>query len=225
MSKVWWLSSEILLKSLPDEDYTRLFQLMHVAPYDANRTVFSSSLPGDVIYCVRQGSLRFIQNTPAGSTRRLATLIKGDMFGSLDLVDQGFRRAQISTETPVQLLVLRKHSYEKLMKFYPAMSARLVTVLKKHLGQNYHHHHELLAKQSRSRILRLLYHTFVHPDYHPEAHTLMACPLREWAELTGSSSEAVELVMESLEEQKIIQIKGNGVRVLEPALLLAQSRP
>jgi hypothetical protein len=53
----------------------------------------------------------------------------------------------------------------------------------------------------------------------------MSCPLREWAELTGSSSEAVELVMESLEEQKIIQIKGNGVRVLEPALLLAQSHP
>ena len=92
MSKVWWLSSELLLQSLPEEDYTRLFQLMHVAPYDANRTVFSSSLPGDVIYCVRQGSLRFIQNTPAGSTRRLATLVKGYMFDSLELVYQGFRR-------------------------------------------------------------------------------------------------------------------------------------
>jgi CRP-like cAMP-binding protein len=173
---------------------------------------------------VRQGNLRFIQNTPAGSTRRRATLSKGDMFGSLDLVDLGFRKAQVSTETPVQLLVLRKQAFEKLMKFYPAMSSRLVTVLKQHLSQQYINQSQLLAQQSRTRIIRLLYHISSHPDYHPDSNSLLACPLREWAELTGSSSEAIELVMENLEALEIIKIKANGIKVINAKALMAESQ-
>ncbi|PIQ23262.1 hypothetical protein COW36_18800 [bacterium (Candidatus Blackallbacteria) CG17_big_fil_post_rev_8_21_14_2_50_48_46] len=219
MSKVWYLSSEPLLNALPDEDVSRLFQLMHTSHYEANRTVFSANVPGDVIYTVRQGSLRFIQITSAGSTRRCATLRKGDIFGSLELVDQGFKRAQISTETPVQLLVLRKPAFEKLIKFYPAMGSRLVNFLKAYLGHHFDTYHREIAIQSRQRILRMLYHTFSHPDYQGDPQTVSACSPRELAELTGSSVEAVEIVLENLQQKKLLQLKGGGIKILKPELL------
>lgn len=220
MSRVWFLSSEPLLRALSDEDITRLFQLMHTASYDANRTVFSSNVPGDVIYSVRQGSLRLIQTTHAGSTRRIATLKKGDIFGSLEMVEMGMKRVQVSTETPVQLLVLRKAAFEKLIKYYPAMTSRLVTFLNHWLRQEFERVSREQARRCRGRILRFLYHTFSHPDYYPDSLTVLACNTRELSELIGAGVDAVEQVLEELVTQKVIQIKGGGVRLLSLEALL-----
>lgn len=220
MSRVWFFSSETLLKGLPDEDITRLFQLMHTASYDANRTIFSSHVPGDVIYSVLEGRLRLIQITRAGTTRRIATLKKGDMFGSLEIVTMGMKRIQVSSETPVKLLVLRKAAFEKLIKYYPSTTSRLVAFLNSWLRQEFERYYRQEARQCRGRVIRFLYHTFSHPDYAPTPSSILACNTHELSELTGARIDAVEQVLEELAMQKIIEIKGGGVRVLNLEALL-----
>jgi CRP-like cAMP-binding protein len=217
MTKIWYLSPVALFAGLPEEDTRRLFQWMHTATYEAERTVFSSQVPGDVIYSVRRGCLRLIQISPGGSTRRITTLQAGDLFGSLELVPQGFRRAQVSTESEVQLLVLRKNALEKLIKYEPAMSGRLMDFLNHFLAEQYAPLYQAEARQCRGRILRLLQHTLSHPDYAHEGQS--ACGTRELSELTGASTEAVERVLEELQARRLIQVRSGGLKILNAEAL------
>ena len=222
MSKVWSLPPASLFSGLPEGDTRRLFQWMHTASYEPDRTVFSSQVPGDVIYSVRQGRLRLIQISTAGSTRRVASLQAGDLFGSLELVSHGFRRAQVSTESEVQLLVLRKNALEKLLKYEPAMSERLIDFLNAALARQYAPLYQAEARQCRGRILRLLEHTVNHPDYAHDGQS--ACGTRELCELTGASTEAVERVLEELQARRLLQVRSGGLKILNPEALRGVGR-
>lgn len=203
MNKLWWIEAERFQSQLPER--ARLLQFMHAARYDAEKVVYSSSLPGDVIYLIQQGSVGLYQNLPDQTRRFLTGLGPGDLFGSLSLVEAGYKEGLVIAQQPTLMLVLRKKSFEQLMKYFPSLGAQLIECLQHEQERQQQLRSQLNARQSYHRLCRLLLHFLDHPAYQVEGRAIrMQADTRELASLLGSRPEVVSQCLEQLEARQII---------------------
>ena len=211
MSKLWWVQTEEL-ETLARADLHRLQQFMHRARYDANKVVYSSSLPGDVVYLIQQGQVSLFQETSGGARRKLTQLRRGDLFGSLSLVESGYKQGQVFTDSAVVMLVLRKKSFEQLMKFYPGTGARLVAFFVEQQIQHMKSRDLKIARYASQRLLRLLKHYLDNPAYQVNQEPVpFPINLRELADLLACRTDVIQLCLDNLQSEGIIAIERKTV--------------
>ncbi|PKL79501.1 MAG: hypothetical protein CVV27_01790, partial [Candidatus Melainabacteria bacterium HGW-Melainabacteria-1] len=165
MNKLWHIPAATFQARMPLTERHRLTQLMHLSRYEADKVVYSSSLPGDVIYLIQSGGVVLYQTTPDKTRRQLAVLGPGDLFGSLSLIEQGTRDGQAMTLEPTSMLVLRKSSFEQLMKYFSATGAHLVAFLQAELDVFSRDRKLRNARHAYARLCRLLLHFLDQPSY------------------------------------------------------------
>jgi CRP-like cAMP-binding protein len=73
--------------------------------------------------------------------RKVAEFGAGDFFGEMALLDKGPRHATITTEGPVEVLVLDSSEFAGLLDSSPTISRKLLTVLAQRERQNADVHH------------------------------------------------------------------------------------
>lgn len=224
MSKLWWIDAESFQTQFPADERHRVIQLMHTARYEAEKTVYSSALPGDVIYLVQQGCLELFQTTPAQTRRTLARLGQGDLFGSLGLVEYGYKEGLAITLEPTTMLVLRKSSFEQLMKYAPAAGARLVEFLQEQVEAQVKVLNKRSSRQIYRRLCRLLLHFLDHPAYIiDEKPVRMQSDVRELASLLGTRPDVVATCLEQLEAKGIIEKHHHDLRLKDRKRLEAEA--
>lgn len=223
MSKVWWVPAEPFQAGLHESDRHRLLQLMHPTRYEAGKVIYSSALPGDVIYWIQQGQVDLFQNTPVQTRRLLCELDHGALFGSLGLVEAGYKNALALTTEPCTLLVLRKNALEQLMRYFPDTAARLVELLQREQQHLVQARIKANAKKSYRRLCRLLSHFLNQPAYVIAGEPLrfLADP-RELSEQLGCRPESVTLCLNYLEERGIISRQGQALQLCDRAALLRE---
>jgi len=214
MSKLWWLKAQAF-QSLSSRDRHRMLQLMHAARYDAQKVVYSSSLPGDVIYLVQQGQVTLYHQTPVKTRRKLVGLEAGDLFGCLGLVDEGYKPALAMTETHTQMLVLRKGPFEQLMKYFPETGARIVEHLQQEQHKTMNVRYQLNAKHTGQRLHRLLLHYLDNPAYVIDGQSLpFALDTKQLANQLGCRQEVVTICLSELEAQGLIACESEQIQLL-----------
>lgn len=211
MSKLWWVRLEEL-ESVAKADLHLLQQFMHRARYEANKVVYSSSLPGDVVYLLQQGQVTLFQETSGGARRKLTQLSQGDLFGSLGLVESGYKQGQVLTDSSVVMCVLRKKSFEQLMKFYPGTGARLVAFFVEQQVQHMQQRDFKIARYAIQRLVRLFQHYLNNPAYRiNEQAVQFQVNIRELAELLACRSEVIQICLNKLQATGVIELDGNIV--------------
>ncbi len=211
MSKLWWVRTD-KLQTVANADLHRLQQFMHRARYDANKVVYSSSLPGDVIYLLQQGQVTLFQETSGGARRKLTQLSQGDLFGSLGLVESGYKQGQVFTDSSAVMFVLRKKSFEQLMKFYPGTGARLVAFFVEQQVQHMQQRDIKIARYASQRLLRLLQHYLNNPAYQFNDQPVpFQINLRELADLLACRSDVVQICLNNLHAAGLITLDGKTV--------------
>ncbi len=204
-NRLWWVYRE-QLNAVGDGDLNRLQGAMHSAKYDSGKTVYSCALPGDVIYWVQRGQLVVSEETPAGFWREVDILRAGDVFGSLSLIESGFKKGRVIALGDVSMLVMRKGAFEKMMRFFPGTGARWVAFLQAQ--------QELIMRVSYDvgffhvvgRLKRLLGHYLDNPAYVVEGEPLeFTCDVKALARQLAAPPYVVERALETLEEQREIQ--------------------
>lgn len=224
MSKLWWIDAETFQTQFSANERHRVQQLMHIARYEADKAVYSSSLPGDVIYLVQAGGLELFQTTPAQTRRPLARLGQGDLFGSLGLVEHGYKEGLAITREPTTMLVLRKGSFEQLMKHFPATGANLVEFLQQEVESQVTELNKRSARQIYRRLCRLLLHFLDHPAYQIDGKPIrMHSDIRELAGLLGTRPDVVASCLERLEQQGIVEKHHHDLRLKDRARLEAEA--
>lgn len=220
MTKLWWAHASVF-QGLESNDRHRLQQLMHLARYDTDKVVYSSSLPGDVLYLIQKGSVRLFQQTPNQSRRALCELFQGDLFGSLSLIQSGYKNGLALTQSPTQMLVLRKNAFEQLMKYYPSLGARLIEGLEE--NQNQQMSAQLETRHTCQRLCRLLLHYLDNPDYQVDGQQSdFPLDLRELARHLGCERKAVSLCLAKLEQRGVIQQSAQSLHLCDRQALLKE---
>jgi CRP-like cAMP-binding protein len=138
--KMLAMADEKLLDSL-----LRYLELVEVGPF----TVLAQpGDPADAMYFLLQGELRAYV-VLEGRESTLGTLLPGDSFGEIALLDHGVRSAFVSANQPSVLLKLSSSSFAQILREAPALATPFVLGLARALA-------------SRMRALTKRYEDSVH---------------------------------------------------------------
>ena len=214
MTKLWWVQADAL-EHLQPLDFHRLQQMTRRACYEAGKVVYSSALPGDVIYLIQQGQVTLFQSTGSDARRKLVQLQAGDVFGSLSVIEVGYKHGQVLTDSTAALLVMRKKGFEQLMKYYPGTGTRLVAYFQAQMQAQMQERNQWTLPTTTRRLHRLLQHFVNNPAYQLNGEQVPFQPdLRELAELLACRPEVVKLSLDKLEAQGLISRKAQKIELL-----------
>lgn len=224
MNKLWWTGAEAFQSNLPASERHRVMHLMQLTRFPADKVVYSSALPGDVIYLVQEGRVQLLQNTPAQTRRPLTELSRGDVFGSLGLVEGGFRDSLALTIEPTSMLVLRKRNFEQLMKYFPATGAMLVEFLQQEIAAQMKQRSFRQQRHSYRRLCRLLLHFLDHPHYNIGGKAVrMHDDTRELAAQLGTRPDVLSQCLDRLVAAGIVERHHHELRLKDRARLEAEA--
>ncbi len=97
---------------------------------DAGRLLCEEGKPGFEFFLILDGRAGVSRGG-----RKVATLRPGQYFGELSLLDRKPRSATITSETPMQLLVLDQRQFDGLMDQVPGIAHKLLTTMAERLRE------------------------------------------------------------------------------------------
>lgn len=91
---------------------------MQLLRYDAKVTVVHQGEEGDSFYIILKGKLAIfaISKVENAVPKHITDLQAGDAFGEMSLIYGAPRAATVITTEPVELIVIKKDAYDKVLK-------------------------------------------------------------------------------------------------------------
>ena len=125
-----FLSHSPLFAGLPRRMLGRLATRFLEKAYYPGEFVFHEGDPGRALFVLVEGTVEIIQATPRGE-HIVRTLVAGDAFGELALIDESPRSGSARIGEPARLLILYKADFDALMEG----EARIALVVLRNLSR------------------------------------------------------------------------------------------
>ena len=124
------LTTVPLFSGLSRRELKRCGSVAKVVTFEADDVVAEEGEEGLAFYVILQGEALVKRK---GKT--VATLIPGDFFGEVSLLDGGPRTATVVARTPVKLLSILRWDFRELLKKDPVLVPKLLKELARRLRQ------------------------------------------------------------------------------------------
>jgi CRP-like cAMP-binding protein len=208
-------------------------RMMKIAPYvkalkldykpdEFNRTypkdcmLFSEGEPGDELYIIQRGSVK-IAKIVDNSEVLLAVLKAGDIFGEMALLEAKPRAASAVAYEDCMVLAVNRANFERMISTQPQIIARLTTLLSERIWFIYKQLANTLITDPLGRmydaLLMQLEKNRVAVDT-STAYTFDFGP-KELANMVGIPPKDAALVLRKMMEDKIVQLTGNKIHVMD----------
>ena len=92
--------------------------------FQPGEAIVIEGMRGGAFFAIVEGNARVTRGK-----RTLATLVPGDFFGELALLDGGERTASVVAATPMLCIRIFKRAFDRLIAEEPGVSARMLSVL------------------------------------------------------------------------------------------------
>lgn len=145
--KVEKLNSVDFLQPLSPAEREDLARDMHEAMYARDEVILQGDVVNDRFYLLESGKALVERSLPDRTTAKLAELQPGEFFGEYSLLTGDKTSATVRAAEDVLVSVLKKESFERLLKSYPTVAERISNVLAERME---HHHKTLDAFQADS---------------------------------------------------------------------------
>jgi CRP-like cAMP-binding protein len=106
-----------ILKKIPffndlgDEDLQMIAEKVRMDYFPADHIIFKEGDSGDKMYVIKRGQVQVIRNNT------ILTLLKDNaFFGEMALVSNEPRNATVKTVTDLEVLILDKHDFKRLLE-------------------------------------------------------------------------------------------------------------
>lgn len=127
------LGKTVLLSGLRASELNIVEGFLHRRRYLPGEVVFDQGEDGQALYIVLSGQVVICK--PGQVDRPIAQLGPGDFFGELALLDDSPRSAQARAGDAVELAVLFRGDFERLMESHAQLASRIAMQLARHLAQ------------------------------------------------------------------------------------------
>ncbi|MDX1931798.1 MAG: cyclic nucleotide-binding domain-containing protein [Capsulimonadales bacterium] len=111
---------------LPTGIQENLASLVEIERHPANSTIFRFNDPGNAMYFLCEGSIRFVTHDYTGREVVLEEIRQGDVFGEVALYSEGARTADAVATSDVVLLLLRREKMNEFLRSCPEVSGYLL---------------------------------------------------------------------------------------------------
>jgi len=126
------MSVELFGEMLEDEldDLTTLAQIKKLTK---DTTIFHAGDPADAVFVVASGRVKVVITSSDGKEFILTVLGAGQVFGEMALLESAPRSASVVTLSAVELLVISRNDFQRMLDSNPRISQRLMAILSRRL--------------------------------------------------------------------------------------------
>jgi CRP-like cAMP-binding protein len=127
------LNSVELFGEMNDEEIDELAALAQIKKLGKDTTVFHAGDPADAVFVVASGRVKIVITSSDGKEFILTVLGPGQVFGEMALLESAPRSASVVTLSAVEVLVISRSDFQRLLDSNPRISQRLMAILSRRL--------------------------------------------------------------------------------------------
>ena len=131
-----FLKGHILFEELIPQELDIVARRLSVQEVDTGQMLFREGDNAEFFCLVAQGSLDVIKKGKDGRPLVIATLGDGDSVGEMSMVDGMVRSATVQATFYSIVIVLQRKDFEKILKEYPRIGAKLLKGIARHISVN-----------------------------------------------------------------------------------------
>ncbi len=219
-SIVGLIGSVPLFADLEPAEIERISEVAVPRSFEAGNTVFREGDHSDACYVVRSGLFRVTRTYPDGRAITLATLMPGDFFGELAMLDGEVRSASVEAVDSGELLGLPAVDMLALLERNPEITVKVATALTRRLREA----NERISRQSfqtvPSRVAGVLSQLAAEEiGDGVEREVTIRMKQADLAQLAGTSRESVSRFLADLERAGVVESGRARVTIIDPARL------
>lgn len=174
--------------------------------FDPNQYIYLPEEPAQKIFLINEGRVKIGTYGTDGKEITKAILNRGEVFGELALIQEGNRRDFAYSLEATSLCVLKKEDLGTMLRERSELQIFFMRLIGNRALQLEQRLENLMFKTSRSRITEFL-HTLAETrgravGYEREVRNMLTH--KEIADLTGTSRQTVNAVLNDLRRQNII---------------------
>ncbi len=127
------LASVELFGEMHDEEIDDLTALAQIKKLSKDATIFHAGDPADAVFVVASGRVKVVITSSDGKEFILTVLGAGQVFGEMALLESAPRSASVVTLSAVELIVISRSDFQRLLDSNPRISQRLMAILSRRL--------------------------------------------------------------------------------------------
>jgi len=128
------LLSEIeLFSELNEGELHEVAAHAEIRKVPTDTTIFHEGDPADAVFVVVNGRVKVVTTSSDGKEFILTLLGAGQVFGEMGLLEAAPRSAAVITVTEVELMVIKRDDFDRLIESSPTISRKLMAILSRRL--------------------------------------------------------------------------------------------
>ena len=209
-----------ILADLKEVDLNRIERLITEQTFPKKHVIFWEEDPVDNIYLIKRGNVKLYKTQSDGRSQ----ILKIDGTGGLLGFDSLFGNNYLVTAETISESVLcqiKAADFRKLLEKEPEINFRLLKALSKELERNENLLFSIGTRTARERLsyfLFNLYNSQCDCEENPKKINLLISR-QEISEHLGMKQETVIRNLSKLKDEKLIDIKGKEIIILNPESL------
>jgi CRP/FNR family transcriptional regulator, cyclic AMP receptor protein len=182
----------------------------------AGQPVFHRGDPGDGIYCVLSGAVRFDAIAPSGRELIVALVEAPEWFGEIALFDGGVRTNDVWAEVPSTLLHLPLRHLTRILATDPGVWQHLGRLVVRKLRVALTLLEDMALEPPRVRLARCLINLFEgYGQRKAEPRHRVRVSQERLGMMLSLTRQTVNELLHQMEKESIIVCERGGVRVLD----------
>jgi CRP/FNR family cyclic AMP-dependent transcriptional regulator len=123
------LQKTMLFKGSSAEELQLASELFQERLIKSNTVIFTEKMSSEALYIVKSGTVRISVMDGKGDEKSLFKVGPGEYFGELALLQEGYRMVTARSETAVELLLITRKDFQKLMDQDPRTASRMLSAI------------------------------------------------------------------------------------------------
>lgn len=212
METIEVLKNNELFKELDESE------LQHVAALVTHKTVLKNTLvisEGDMstsMYLIKKGKVNVLVANEEGKEMLLSTLLEGDHFGELALLDESPRSANVMTLEKCEFMILHRADFYELLQQHSSIAIRIIKYLCQRVRFITNIAQGLALLDVYGRLVKLL-NSLAEPG--PDGRLAINIPLthKDIALRVGSSREMISRIFGELERGQYLSVEHKFITI------------
>ncbi len=134
MGKIKPLKENPLFKDFSDKEIALLAKFVDEKTIKAPAPLFIENMKGESMFILVAGQIRLSKMIAEGEEKTLSTVGPGEFFGEMALVEDGPRAVTAFVVADSNILIIKRGSFESLMKESPKVAVKVAIGLYKTLS-------------------------------------------------------------------------------------------
>ncbi|MGB0712477.1 MAG: Crp/Fnr family transcriptional regulator [Gammaproteobacteria bacterium] len=215
------LEEHYLFRNLQPDVRGRLLKIGRIEKYASGHTLFLKGDPGNSLFGVLDGQVRIASTSINGRETVLNTMITGEVFGEIALLDGKARSADAVTASACSLFEIQRSDFLRLLRDDPGFTEHVLTLVCERVRWISERVEDFSFLNVAGHLAKML---LMNADQHG---TLTDTGIRldglpsqgELAKMIGTSRVSVNKHLQNWKREGIIQIEKGRVTLLDEEAL------